>query len=62
MVKIENECVSCGLPCIGYSCPNRRVKRVYCDVCGDEIGRERYEVDGEDLCEYCLKDKFRVGD
>lgn len=60
MVKIENDCVSCGLPCLGDACPLRRVEHRYCDKCGDEVGIEYYDVDGEELCEYCLKEKFRV--
>lgn len=62
MVKIENHCCDCavpGYPCMGSACPNRRVKVYYCDVCGDEIEGDVYEVDGEHLCEGCLHDRFR---
>lgn len=59
MVKIENECVSCGLPCIGNACKYRNVPRRYCDKCGDEIDSEWYDVDGDELCEYCLKERFK---
>lgn len=65
MIRIENNCVDCtgsGLPCLGMSCPNRRVKVYYCDKCGEELGEEIYHADGEDLCEYCLKEKFRKED
>jgi formylmethanofuran dehydrogenase subunit E len=32
----------------------------YCDKCGYEIpDGEIYEVDGEELCEDCLKEMFR---
>lgn len=58
MIKTFNECVNCGLPCLGDTCPNRHVTRFYCDKCGDETD-ELYEVDGEELCEDCLKDRFR---
>ena len=61
MLKIENRCVGCtdlGMHCIGSSCPNRNVKVYYCDKCGDELG-EIYDVDGEELCEECLKEKFK---
>ena len=61
MVKYENQCVGCtsmGLYCMGSTCPNRRVPVCYCDKCGEEIG-EIYDVDGEELCEECLKDMFR---
>ena len=60
MVKYENECVSCGLPCLGNACPNRNVPHYYCDECKDEIEGDRYEEDGDDLCESCLLKRFRV--
>lgn len=62
MVKIENQCVGCsssGLPCLGSTCPNRRVEVYYCDRCGEEIEGDMYYDEGEDLCEECLKEKFR---
>jgi formylmethanofuran dehydrogenase subunit E len=35
----------------------------YCDKCHEEIiDDEIYEVDGEELCEECLKDMFRRDD
>lgn len=58
MEKIVNECVGCrdlGLHCMGSSCPNRRVLRVFCDNCGDEI-TDTYELDGEMLCEDCRRE------
>ena len=63
MKRIENECVGCtsiGLHCIGSSCPNLNVPHWYCDnpECGCELD-EIYDVDGEELCEECLKDRFR---
>lgn len=62
MVKIENQCCDCaapGYPCLGAGCPNRNVEVYYCDKCGDLIEDDVYEVEGEELCEYCLKEKFR---
>lgn len=61
MIRIENHCCDCavpGYPCRGSSCPNRHVGVHYCDKCGEEID-EIYEVDGKELCEECLKEKFR---
>lgn len=61
MIKIENHCCDCavpGYPCLGSSCPRRNVEVHYCDECGAEL-EEIYEVDGEEFCEYCLKEKFR---
>jgi hypothetical protein len=57
----EDHCCDCavpGYPCRGSSCPNRRVEVHYCDVCGEQLD-DIYEVDGDELCEECLKDKFR---
>ena len=61
MVKYENRCCDCatgGYPCIGMTCSLRRVEVHYCDQCGAEL-EEIYEVDGEELCEECLKEMFR---
>ena len=61
MVEYESQCVGCPPErgCLGDSCPNRNVKVTYCDCCGYEIEEDVYEVDGEDLCEDCLKEKFK---
>lgn len=63
MKKIEDHCFDCavpGYPCLGASCPNRAVEVYYCDKCGEAIDEENgYEVDGEDICKDCLKEKFR---
>lgn len=48
-----NECVECGLPCLGVDCPNRNTYRYYCDECGEE-GVD-YEIEGEELCEECAE-------
>lgn len=61
MVRYENQCIGCtsmGLPCMGSTCPNLNVPVYYCDKCDEELD-EIYEVDGEELCEECLKDMFR---
>ena len=62
MKKIENHCCDCavpGYPCRGSLCPLTRCVVYYCDKCGDEIDEDVYDVDGKELCEECLKDKFR---
>ena len=51
MTRIENECVGCGLPCLGVSCPNRSVVRYYCDECGAQA--DTTEIYGMDLCDEC---------
>ena len=59
MIVIEDHCVDCGLPCLGNACPKRNVEVCYCDKCGEEIPCDEVdEVDGEELCEGCLKEKF----
>ena len=58
MKRIENECVDCGLPCRGSSCPNSNVIRYYCDRCGNED--TLYYYDNEELCEECLLKNFEV--
>lgn len=55
MIKYENECVDCGLPCLGSSCPNRNVKRIYCDKCGDEA-EHIYYFDDQELCIDCIEE------
>ena len=65
MVKYEDECCGCsaiGKQCMGRSCPNLNVPHYYCDHCGDGLSYDEvYEVDGEELCEYCLKSLFKKG-
>lgn len=58
MIRYENECVSCGLPCLGASCPYREVVRYYCDHCGSE--EKLYRYDNKELCEECLLKNFEV--
>ena len=58
MKQIENECVSCGLPCLGNACPYRNVIRFYCDRCNNETKLYRYE--GEELCQDCVLDNLEV--
>jgi hypothetical protein len=63
LVKIENQCCDCaapGYPCMGNACPNRHVEVFYCDHCDEELEHDEvYEVDGEHLCEWCLKEMFK---
>ena len=61
MIKIENHCCDCAVPsypCRRALCPLTRVEVHYCDKCGYEL-EEIYDVDGEELCEDCLKEMFR---
>ena len=64
MVRYENHCCDCATesyPCIGMACSLRRVEVHYCDRCNEELD-EIYDVDGEELCEECLKEMFRRND
>ena len=61
MVKYENQCCGCAVPsypCRGADCSLTKVPVHYCDKCNTELD-EIYEVDGEELCEDCLKNIFR---
>jgi hypothetical protein len=61
MLRIENHCCDCavpGYPCQGALCPLKRVEVHYCDHCGSEL-EDIYDVDDEELCEDCLKERFR---
>ena len=58
MVRYENDCVDCGWPCVGSSCPNRNVPHYYCDKCGAE--QKLYEFDGQELCAECLLEEIPV--
>ena len=57
MTKIENECVDCGLPCLGDSCPYRNVVRYYCDKCKEE--ETLYHFDGDELCINCIEKNLK---
>lgn len=57
MVKTENNCLMCGLPCLGSGCPYRNVKHCYCDKCGDDV-ETLYEYNGKQLCKYCVLDEL----
>lgn len=54
--RTENECVDCGLPCMGNDCTNRNVTRYYCDKCGEE--EQLYFYDGLELCIECIKSEL----
>jgi len=53
--RIENDCVSCGLPCLGSRCPNRSVAHYYCDNCGEEFESDKlFKWNGQDYCKECI--------
>ena len=62
MVEYENQCCGCdtpAYPCRGSLCPLTRVPVHYCDECWEELGEDIYDVDDLELCEECLKNRFR---
>lgn len=61
MITYECECVGCPteLGCMGNACPNRNVKHLYCDKCGDDV-EKLYKYDGQEICEDCLLEEFEV--
>ena len=56
MKKIENDCVDCGLPCLGSTCPFRNNPHYYCDQCENE--EPLYLFNGQELCVNCILDKL----
>ena len=56
MRMTENECVSCGMPCLYEGCPYYAVTRFYCDVCGAE--ETLYHTDDGELCANCVLDNL----
>lgn len=59
MIKIENDCVDCGLPCI--DCGRKRTPHYYCDMCEDEAPLYVFEngfIGSMELCADCLLGQF----
>lgn len=57
-VRYENHCCDCavpGYPCLGSSCPNRRVEVHYCDRCGEELDNIN-EHENKELCDSCYEE------
>ena len=63
MIKVVDMCCDCATGMAG--CGGCRLKHVpvhCCDICGEQFGDtvpdDIYDVDGEEICEECLKEKF----
>ena len=54
MVRFENDCVDCGLPCLGDSCKYRHVRHLYCDKCCSEIDKLFVVFEDKQWCEECI--------
>jgi hypothetical protein len=52
-----NECVDCGLPCMGKACPHQNVIHKECDICGDEHDRV-FKYENTIYCKDCLIDSL----
>lgn len=50
MIVFENQCIDCGLPCMGYRCIYKNVEMHYCDHCGKEA---KFKIDENELCYNC---------
>ena len=61
MIYYTNECVSCGMPCIGNLCPYHNVEHFKCDFCGNEDVK-LYHYNDSQICEDCLLKEFVVVD
>lgn len=46
----SSDCVDCGLPCLGRSCPHWERIDYYCDECSDYA---KYYLDGKHYCRKC---------
>ena len=60
MIRIEDECVGCLIPCI--DCGRKRVPHYYCDICDEDIAYDdgMYNVDGQMVCHDCLCKMFKA--
>ena len=54
MIRLESDCVDCGLPCIYQSCPHYQMVIYECDDCGHEVDK-LYDYDGQELCIDCIE-------
>lgn len=55
-----SECVDCGLPCLGNSCPYYKVAHFYCDTCGaSSEDTDMYNFSNEDICNDCYEKKVK---
>lgn len=64
MIKYEDSCVDCGLPCLGESCSHKHVPLMFCDKCKQEVDRLFYSpisIDAQ-LCEDCVLEELEEVD
>ena len=58
VIKIEDDCVDCGKPCLGSGCPYHNVQHYYCDECEEEV--QLYNYEGKQLCAECILNKYEA--
>ena len=57
MVRVESDCVDCGLPCLYEACPHYQAFVYECDDCGEEVN-DLYNFDGLELCIDCIEHRL----
>lgn len=62
MLKYENDCVGCDLPCI--DCGRKHKPHMYCDSCGEETDVLYHMIDSaydsQYICKECRDSLFEV--
>jgi len=53
MIKFEDGCVDCGLPCLGNSCPHHKEVHLFCDFCKTESDK-LFKYFDDQYCADCL--------
>lgn len=52
-------CAAPGYPCMGESCPNRKVPHHQCDECdATDEDTKIYRYDGRELCIKCIENEL----
>lgn len=64
MIIYTDECVDCGLPCLGSGCPLRNIPHYYCDICREELVETEIAYCDDDYieCINCHKEEEQQSD
>jgi len=61
MVGKFDDCVGCGLPCIGDACQYKNLTLYTCDQCGEEVGPDDlYNYGPMEVCMDCLLELSKI--
>lgn len=60
LVRFENQCVNCGLPCEGIDCKYSNVKVLECDECKCECDKLYIGISERELCGECALKELEV--